>query len=44
MGEYAKQKRQIAGSRNLTPKEKRDAIDAIKQQEIALAKQLRSVE
>ena len=44
MGEYAKQKRQIAGSRNLTPEEKRRAIDAVKQQEIALAKQLRSVE
>lgn len=44
MGEYAKQKRQIAGSRQLTPEQKRTAIDAIKQKEIALAKQLRSIE
>jgi len=44
MGEYAKQKRQIAGSRQLTPEQKRTAIDAIKQKEIALSKQLRSVE
>ena len=44
MGDLAKQVRQIQGDPVMTPKEKRDAIDAIRQEQIALAKQLRSIE
>lgn len=44
MGELAKQVRQVQGDPTMTPKEKRDAIDAIRQEQIALSKQLRSVE
>ena len=44
MGEYAKQIRAVQGDPTMTPKEKRDAIDAIRQEQIALSKQLRSIE
>ena len=44
MGEYAKQIRAVQGDPVMTPKEKRDMIDAIRQEQIALSKQLRSVE
>lgn len=44
MGELAKQVRQVQGDPTMTPKEKRDAIDAIRQEQIALSKQLRSIE
>lgn len=44
MGEYAKQIRAVQGDPGMTPKEKRDMIDAIRQEQIALSKQLRSVE
>jgi hypothetical protein len=44
MGDLAKQVRLIQGDPTMSPKEKRDAIDAIKQEQIALSKQLRSIE
>lgn len=44
MGELAKQVRAIQGDATMTPKQKRDAIDAIRQEQIALSKQLRSIE
>lgn len=44
MGDLAKTIRQIQGDPTMSPKDKRAAIDAIKQEQIALAKQLRSIE
>jgi hypothetical protein len=44
MGELAKQVRAVQGDPTMSPKEKRDAIDAIRQEQIALSKQLRSIE
>jgi len=44
MGELVKQVRAVQGDPAMTPKEKRDAIDAIRQEQIALSKQLRSIE
>lgn len=44
MGELSKQIRQVQGDPAMTPKQKREAIDAIRQEQIALSKQLRSVE
>jgi len=43
MGEFAKYKRMVAANPDLTPAEKRAQIEAVKQQEIEYAKQLRKI-
>jgi hypothetical protein len=43
MGEFADYKRMIAANPNLTGAEKRAQIEAVKQQEIEYAKQLRKI-
>jgi hypothetical protein len=43
MGELAAERRVIAADRTMSPKAKREAIDALRQEEIALAKELNSI-